>query len=790
MFKKIFFLFFIILATLVFSKQNNFLVSYDPDYAPFSYEKNDKPNGLLIDIWKLWAKENNYKVTFVSGKTWDNSLDLVKNNKVDFFLGTKSYEEWMIPSVAFYQTKSTFFSLRQNNQKITKDSKFNIGIIGSDYEDFLKEKYPFATIKIFKTYKNSIEYLTSNKIDFIYDDKSAIEFYILENKYFHLIKSNDFLVKQNDIEAIANNQLNADIFTKAFKNIALDKLIELENRWIFDKKNLTYLEQKKNINLTKEEEAFLRKNIFKISISKDWKPFSFISDNNIASGISTEYWELIANKLNISYTNSFFDTFNKQLQSIEKKENDLIYSVGHSKEREKYSLFTKPYASFPLSIVTLKDENFIENASALLDKKVAVGKNFTAHALLKEKYPNMNFILVNSIKEGLSCVEDKKAYAFVDIQPALLYNINKLGFKDLKISGNTGINYDLRFMIRDDYVLLHSILNKAIDSVQTEDVNKIINKWNNIQFEKSFDYTLFWQIFFVIIVILIGFIYRTLTLNRLNKVLKDTVKEKTKELNALNKNLEKRVLKKTNELIKKENILTQQSKMAAMGEMIENIAHQWRQPLSMISTAATGAKLQKSLGILEDKDFEETMDRINISAQHLSTTIDDFRTFFHQDKEESSFNIKIPIEKTLSLLESKLKNRNIEIIKEIEDLSIFGLQNEFIQVIMNILNNAIDALETKDLDKKLIFINAFKQNNNVIIKIKDNAGGVEEKIKDKIFDVYFTTKDKNQGTGIGLYMSYIIITKHMHGEISVQNDLFKYEDIEYYGALFKIKIPS
>ncbi|MGB5793436.1 transporter substrate-binding domain-containing protein, partial [Poseidonibacter sp.] len=734
MLKKFFFLFFIILASLVFANQKSFLVSYDPDYAPFSYKQNNKANGLLIDIWELWAKQNNYKVTFVSGKTWDNSLNLVKNNKVDFFLGTKSYEEWMIPSIAFYQTKSTFFSLRQNNQNITKDSKFTIGIIGSDYDILLKEKYPFAKIKIFKTYESSIKALTSNKIDFIYDDKSAIEFYILENKYFHLIKSNDFLIIKNDIEAIANNQVNADIFTKGFKNIPLEKLIELENRWIFDKKNLTYLEQKKNINLTKEEQEFLKKNIFKISISTDWKPFSFLSKSNSASGISTEYWELIANKLNISYTNSFSDTFNKQLQNIQKKEDDLIYSIGHTKEREKYSLFTKPYASFPLSIVTLKDENFIEDASALLNKKVAVGKNFTAHMLLKEKYPNMNFILVNSIEEGLNYVEDKKAYAFVDIKPVLLYNINKLGFNDLKITGNTGINYDLRFMIRNDYILLHSILNKAIDSISQKEVVNIIDKWNNIHFEKSFDYTLFWQILFVIILILLGFINRTLTLNRLNKTLKDTVEEKTKELNALNKNLEKRVIKKTNELIKKENILAQQSKMAAMGEMIENIAHQWRQPLSVISTAATGAKLQKSLGILDDKNFADTMDSINNSAQHLSATIDDFRTFFHQDKEEKSFKVKIPIEKTLSLLESKFKNRNIEIIKDIEDLSVLGLQNEFIQVIMNILNNAIDAFEAKDLDKKVIFINVLKENKNVVIKIKDNAGGVEDKIKDKIFD--------------------------------------------------------
>ena len=493
--------------------------------------------------------------------------------------------------------------------------------------------------------------------------------------------------------------------------------------------------------------------------------------------------------MNISYSNSFYDTFNEQLLSIKNKKNDIIYSAGYTKKREEYSLFTKPYASFPISIVTLKDENFIQDASFLINKKVAVGKNFTSHIILKEKYPDIEFVLVNSIEEGLSYVEDKKVYAFVDIQPVLLYNINKLGFYNLKITGNTGLNFDLRFMIRDDYVLLHSILNKTIDSIPKKDLDHIIHNWNNIQIEKNFDYVLFWKIFFVIGLILLAFIHRTRTLNRLNQNLKDTVEEKTKELNDLNKHLEKRVKKKTEELIEKENILAQQSKMAAMGEMIENIAHQWRQPLSIISTAATGMKLQKTLNILEDQVLLDTMDKINDSAQHLSSTIDDFRSFFHQDKEISQFDIKIPIEKTLSLLHSKFKNRGIDIIKNIQDLDIYGLQNEFIQVIINILNNAIDVLETKEIDKKMIFITIFKEDDSVVITIKDNAGGVPEKIKDKVFEAYFTTKDKSQGTGIGLYMSYIIITKHMGGELSVHNQSYVYDNVKYDGASFKIRIP-
>ena len=401
----------------------------------------------------------------------------------------------------------------------------------------------------------------------------------------------------------------------------------------------------------------------------------------------------------------------------------------------------------------------------------------------------MNFILVDSVKEGLELVSNNKAYAFIDIQPVLFYNITKYDFTDLKISGNTGLDFSLKFMIRDDYAILEPILDKAISSISINELNEILNKWNNVQFQTSLNYEWFWQILAIIAIIILAFVYRTLTLNHLNKTLKIKVNEKTKELNEMNKNLEELVKEKTKELIQKEKILNHQSKMAAMGEMLENIAHQWRQPLSLISTAATGAKIKKDFGTLSDNDFYETMDMINNSTQHLSTTIDDFRNFFNNDKNASTFNINKPIEKVLSLINSKLRNRDIHVIKNTQDVEVTALINEFIQVLINILNNSLDAFEEQNLEKKFIFIDLYKDNNSLILKIKDNAGGIKEELLNRIFEPYFTTKHKSQGTGIGLYMSMEIIKKHMNGDINVSNEEYIYDNIKCKGAQFKIELP-
>lgn len=242
----------------------------------------------------------------------------------------------------------------------------------------------------------------------------------------------------------------------------------------------------------------------------------------------------------------------------------------------------------------------------------------------------------------------------------------------------------------------------------------------------------------------------------------------------------------------KERILFQQSKMASMGEMLGNIAHQWRQPLSVISVAAGAIKLNHEyLDTYSNEEVSEFLDSINNSTKYLSETIDDFRNFFTQDIKYQQFDCLNSINMTLKLLSSNFKYKEIDIIfKRVESNYIFASENEFKQIMMNILNNAKDVLLEKNVDKKkYIFISLYFDKKYIYIDILDNAGGIEESIIEKVFEPYFTTKHKSRGTGIGLFMTEEIIMKHMQGDISVSNESFIYEDIEYKGAKFSLKIP-
>ena len=259
-------------------------------------------------------------------------------------------------------------------------------------------------------------------------------------------------------------------------------------------------------------------------------------------------------------------------------------------------------------------------------------------------------------------------------------------------------------------------------------------------------------------------------------------------LNDFNINLQNKVKQEVDKNKVNQELMMQQSKMAAMGEMMESIAHQWRQPLSVITTSSSGMKLQKEFGMLTDELMIESCDSITNSAEHLSQTIDDFRDFFKQDKVKKIFSLKETLEATVTLLISKFKNKEIEIIENIDEVKLSGFKNELIQVLMNILNNARDELEIKDY-RRLIFIDIYKQNDTVVIKIKDNAEGIPNEILSKIFEPHFTTKTERDGTGIGLYMSKKIIVDSFNGSIEATTTQYEYEDQNYTGALFTISIP-
>jgi PAS domain S-box-containing protein len=242
--------------------------------------------------------------------------------------------------------------------------------------------------------------------------------------------------------------------------------------------------------------------------------------------------------------------------------------------------------------------------------------------------------------------------------------------------------------------------------------------------------------------------------------------------------------------VNKEKIFFEQSKLASMGEMIGNIAHQWRQPLSVISTSATGMLAKKTYSKLTDEDLVSYCNSINNNAQYLSETIDDFRNFIKENKLKKEFEFKENIKHFLSLVSGSVKSNDIDIHSNVENgLKFKGYPNELIQCYMNIYNNSKDAFIINQIKHRLFFIDCFKKGNKIIITFKDNAGGIPKNMLSKVFEPYFTSKHQSLGTGLGLYMTRNLIVESMNGNITAENVSYSYGSDNYDGALFTIELP-
>lgn len=251
-----------------------------------------------------------------------------------------------------------------------------------------------------------------------------------------------------------------------------------------------------------------------------------------------------------------------------------------------------------------------------------------------------------------------------------------------------------------------------------------------------------------------------------SKAAEAELKLKQGQLEKLNKELNQLVKEEVAKSREKDQLMLRQGRFAAMGEMIGNIAHQWRQPLNSVAIIIQDLRDIHAGGGLTTAYLEKKTQKSMEIVQHMSKTIDDFKNFFRTEKEKQRFNLKPVIEKALSITALHIKSSSIEIETDMEsDLIVEGHQNEYIQTLMNIISNAKDALRESGKKNARIKIRAFREDGNTVVTITDNAGGIPEDIKDRIFDPYFTTKEK--GTGIGLYMAKMLIEDSMEGKLTV-----------------------
>jgi len=534
------------------------------------------------------------------------------------------------------------------------------------------------------------------------------------------------------------------------------------------------------IPFSTQEKAYLsNKKVIRVCYTPSYYPI-IAEQNDKPIGIAIDFLDEIAKITSWHYRYIPTPKWQEHLQLAQNKACDLVPAI--IKSPNIYSSFLTPSDAIVedyFVLVTKSDMPYTYNINELKNLKIGMLTGVeSVKAYVKKLYPNIEFIDI--FDQDSQKIIDGKIDAMITTLSRASYEVAKYPdqlkvmtrIDDHKLQGSLGIN-------REDPLLL-SIINKTLNAIPQTQKDAIISKYsiNKIQIERVLDYSMLYITIGLALIIISIILFLYLQLQQRNLLIK-----------KLNANLEERVQDTIQEMRKKDKILQQQSKLAQMGEMISMIAHQWRQPLSAISNIVINLHIKLLLQLNKQNNVEycqlldEKFKEINQLIQSLSITIDDFRSFYKPSKELQTTPIQEPIHKALNILGSSLEAKSITIQKHFTTNQPIALHsNELIQVILNIIKNAEDNFVEKKTAAPLITIHTFQKNDNLVITICDNGGGLDPEIIHAIFDPYFSTKSDQNGTGLGLYMSKIIIEDHHHGRLEVYN--------EKGGVCFKITLPT
>ncbi len=899
-------------------KNNKIKVAMLPDFPPFSIIKNGKIEGFSYDILQLISKKSSLNFEYEVNK-WPINLKKFKEKQIDI-IDSISYKDSRLSFTSYtkpyYEIPLMIFSRKDLTEYKDLNSLKNMRLGMTKnifYKKHIEDLNLFEIIE-YESFEKKLDALAFGEVDIIFGHLLSTQIAIKNKQYINIKVLDELnLAKLNKTDLrfgiTKENKILYEIMKKSFDSISKIEWSNLRKKWIdtygFEKEKANIIEE-----LEVKERFFLVEKRIKC-VSTNWHPFVFVNEK--PHGISVDFWNIIKEKALIDSSCEIVDSFEEVEKKIKNKEADLTLVAVITEDKLPYSKFSMPYMSYPLAIATKLDKRYITNTSILDGKTVGIVKGTGIYKILIDKYPKIEFRNYSNKLDALKGLSNNEVFAIIDILPELSYFIRKYGFNDIKISGTTEFNLDFRIMIREDYDLLVSIINKAIKSISIAKVEDLKNKWMSVKYENFIDYTKFWQIAIVVLIILIIMIYRQIVLNAHNRKLQEANKsielkskeleektlelrsqkilfEKTfnessdgvflatlddtfkivkcntksyellgfeneeefinvhrknilptfqpdgtnslelidkylqktleegyctfemlhkkkngsliwldvvitaiefqneklihnvwrdiqkrkdieEELNSLTIKLEEKVQKEIAKNEEKTKQLIQQNRLAQMGEMLSMIAHQWRQPLTAISATTNNILIRLMLGEkLSNKELEKEVSLISDYSIHLSTTIDDFRNFFKTDKEKVLISLENIVNNSVSIIKGSLDSNNIGLEIELnsnEEIMVHA--TEINQVILNIIKNAEDALvENLVLDSK-IKIKTYSDKQSVYIEISDNGNGIDEDIIEKVFDPYFSTKSEKEGTGLGLYMSKIIINDHCGGSLKVKN---------------------
>lgn len=511
------------------------------NFEPFFVENEDGSiDGYDAEILKIIEEKTGLKIKVELG-VWKDITKRARNREYDGICSAsitqdrKKYYNFTMPYIKL--TDIVIVKKGSDIKSVDDLSTKTVGIQnGNLYYTKKAKALKNVNIKYYNSQIDLINALVSNKVDFLLLDESA--FYIANNAGLGNFLDTAFSLGDNlYIHFGLRNDYPelVSIFNKALKSISEKQKNDIRHKWFdLDNKRINiHHEISKNVDFSKEEKEYLRaKSKIRLCGDPNWLPYTYTEDGkNI--GIAADIYKIIQSRIHIPIEFVPTNTWVEALDLLEKRECDVSNFAIDTPKRREYLNFTDTLVKVPLVFVTKVDVAFIYDIRDIMDKDVAIPKGFAYIEILKNDYPNLNIIEVETIKDGLQRVKEGKIFAYIGALPPVSNMLKRDYTGELKITGKLDRTFDMGSGVRNDDLILLDILNKAIRSIPEHQMHTIINKWISIKYEVGYDYKILWKIILVILIIAFVILYRQNNLKKLNKKLKD----KTLELENAKKDL-------------------------------------------------------------------------------------------------------------------------------------------------------------------------------------------------------------------------------------------------------------
>ncbi|WP_292654811.1 transporter substrate-binding domain-containing protein [Nitratifractor sp.] len=740
----------------------------ESNWPPFNFTENGQAKGFSIDYMNLIAEKIGVKVRYISGYTWYEFLQMIDTDRLDIIDNiaiTPERKKTIAFTDPFIDLQHAIYT-NVNNQSYFSLAELNgkrVALVkGFFIQQYLAEHYPGIHQVLVPDQLQALKLLSFGKVDAVVGKQVVVDYlmrkYLLSNIIATSYVKDPGAVSHVALGVSKKDKILARILKKAQKTVTEEELQKLKHKWF----GINPLLNSKELLTPAEQNYLTTHRLAKVCIEKDRAPIEFVEQGK-AQGIAVEILSSLTRRLHLNLNFRPVADRNEALHKIQTRECDLLAAASRDQRSAKLLDFTSPYLEYEEVFIRHRPQTASDGGKPLiLTGKRLVGKwGDPVLAKLKKAHPSLKILETDSYLDALKILQRDAADYAVMSEPVYNYLSQIHRMKDLEMAGVAPVKSSLSIGVRKDQVTLYHIINKILHAMPRETFYAISDKWTSERILKEIDYK---SILGILAVALLVISLITLAYWRQRKLVR--------RINELNETLEERIEEALEKNREQELYILQQDRLAKMGEMIAMIAHQWRQPLNNLSILIQLLVSRYKKGILNDDAMAYFQNHAQKQVEQMSTTIDDFRNFYRPEKEATEFCINESIDNAIQMSKMAFTAQGIKIIFHSDGRYVYtGYPNELAHAILNILNNARDVLVEKgeSLLEKHIVITLEEREEGLTLEICDNAGGIPEAIIDKIFDPYFSTKQDKNGTGLGLYMTKVMIADHMHSQITVSN---------------------